>query len=136
MLCYQSIFTSYDNNIHLVSNVLTMIKKVRSPWLLCSCIWLLQTTIDLKFNPIPHRLKYNLFHAGRGIYAPRRDFALVEPIMHLKIWHFIHTSFEQFVCHRKRQQHFSPKYVDVAAKRKNLWRKMCGQNVDRFKTLL
>ena len=34
------------------------------------------------FNPIPRELKYNLFHARWGIYAPLRDFALAEPKMH------------------------------------------------------
>ena len=69
------------------------------------------------FNPIPRGLKYNLFHAGRGIYAPPRDFALAEPMMHQKLCHFIHIKFEQFVGHRKRKQHFKSKNVVVAAKK-------------------
>ena len=69
-------------------------------------------------NPIPRGLKYNLFHAGRGIYAPPRDFALAEPMMHQKLCHFIHIKFEQFVGHRKRKQHFKSKNVVVAVNKK------------------
>ena len=73
--------------------------------------------MNIIFNPIPRGLKYNLFHAGRGIYAPPRDFALAEPMMNQKLCHFIHIKFEQFVGHRKRKQHFKSKNVVVAAKK-------------------
>ena len=77
-------------------------------------------------NPIPRGLKYNLFHAGRGIYAPPRDFALTEPMMHQKFCHFIHIKFEHFVGYRKRKQHFKSKNVVVAEK------KIFGDRAIRF----
>ena len=89
---------------------------------------------EFSINPISRGLKYNLFHAGRGIYAPPRDFALVEPILHQKLCHFIHIKFEQFVGHRKRKQHFKSKNVVVAMKKKFVaWN--VQKNFGRFKTL-
>ena len=69
-------------------------------------------------NPIPRGLKYNLFNARGGIYAPPRDFALALPKMHQNLCQFIHMKFEQFVGHRKREQHFKSKNVVVAAEKK------------------
>jgi len=79
-----------------------------------------------RFNPIPRWLKYSLFHARGGIYAPSRDFALSEPKMHQNLCQFIHIKFEQFVGHRKNPQHFTSKNVVVAAKKK-LWREIWGK---------
>ena len=57
-------------------------------------------------NPMPHKLKYNLFHGkgGEGHIYPSRNFVLSEPIMHRQLRTFIHIKFKQFVGHRIGQQ--------------------------------
>ena len=62
----------------------------------------LQIRMSLDFNPILPGIKSNLFYEGVGIYAPPRDFALAEAMMHQNLWKFIHIKFEQFVGHRKK----------------------------------
>ena len=79
----------------------------------------LRSLISFHVYPIPRGLKCNLFHAGRGIYARPRDFALAEPMMHQKLCHFVHIKFEQFVGHRKRKQHFKSETLVVTAKKKS-----------------
>ena len=69
-------------------------------------------------NPVLRGIKSNLFYAKGGIYTPPRDFALALPKMHQNLCQFIHMKFEQFVGHRKREQHFKLKNVVVAAEKK------------------
>ena len=82
----------------------------------------------LQFNPILCGLKYNLFHARGGIYAPPRDFALSEPIMHRQLRK---VKFEKILGHRKRQQHSKSRIVVLAAKEKSCGEK-CAKEFQLF----
>ena len=83
--------------------------------------------ISTILNPIPCGLKYILFHTW--------DFALAEPMMHQKLWKFIHIKFEQFVSHRKRKQHFKSKKCGRGGEKKIVaWN--ASKKFGRFKTLL
>ena len=78
---------------------------------------------DLKcFDYLPYFMRNQvqlILRMEGGIYAPR-DFALSEPILHQKFYHFIHIKYDKYVGHRKGQKYCRSNILALAAKMKFL----------------